>query len=313
MLQRLARSQTFCLLALFAAVASASAEDAALAPRSFATPEEAARALVDAARTGDVSGLKALFGSSGEDIVESGDPVQDANDREAFVQLVDKRLRVDRVGEDKAILDLGEDDWPFPVPLIRQPGGWVFDAKLGREEILDRRIGRNELGAIKVLEAYVQAQAEYASADRDGDRVPEYAQKLASEPGRYDGLFWETAEGEPPSPLGPLVADARAEGYHRDDAAKPIPYHGYYFRILKSQGRDAPGGAYSYMINGNMLVGFGLLAFPADYGASGVMSFIVNQSGEIYEKDLGPNTEEIAGRMTEYDPGVGWESVNQSR
>lgn len=306
MLQRLARPRALCLLAMFWVAASAGAEDA---PRSFATPEEAAKALVDAARTGDIAGLKALFGSSGKDIVESGDPVQDGNDRETFVQLVDKRLRVDRVGEDRAILDLGEDDWPFPVPLVRQPGGWVFDAELGREEILDRRIGRNELGAIKVLEACVQAQAEYASADRDGDRVPEYAQKLASEPGRYDGLFWETAEGEPTSPLGPLVADARAEGYHRDDAAKPIPYHGYYFRILKSQGRDAPGGAYSYVINGNMIVGFGLLAFPADYGASGVMSFIVNQSGEIYEKDLGPKTEEIADRMTEYDPGVGWEPV----
>ncbi len=306
MLQRLARPRALCLLAMFWVAASAGAEDA---PRSFATPEEGAKALVDAARTGDIAGLKALFGSSGKDIVESGDPVQDANDRETFVQLVDKRLRVDRVGEDKAILDLGDDDWPFPVPLIRRPGGWVFDTDLGREEILDRRIGRNELGAIKVLEAYVQAQAEYASADRDGDRVPEYAQKLASEPGRYDGLFWETAEGEPPSPLGPLVADARAEGYHRDDVAKPIPYHGYYFRILKSQGRDAPGGAYSYVINGNMLVGFGLLAFPADYGASGVMSFIVNQSGAIYEKDLGPNTGEIAGRMTEYDPGAGWEPV----
>lgn len=277
----------------------------------FATPEEAAKVLVDAARAGDAAGLAAIFGAAGEDIASSGDPVADENDRKTFVDLAGQGTRIERVGEQQAIVHLGSNDWPFPVPLVHVGDAWVFDARKGREELLDRRIGRNELSVLKVMEAYLQAQAEYASLDRDGDQVAEYARKIRSEPGQFDGLFWETAENEPASPLGPLVAEARLDGYRRINAEQPIPYHGYYYRILTRQGPGAPGGKYSYIINGNMIAGFGMLAFPADYGSSGIMSFIVNQQGTIYQKDLGPKTDQIAGKINEYNPDSSWEPVDR--
>lgn len=310
MLQLLSCLRTLLLMIAFVLARPVFAEKA-MGPRSFATPEEAAKALVDAARSADASSLRTLFGSTGSDIVDSGDSVQDTNDRQTFVELADQRLRIDRVGDGKAVLDLGDDAWPFPIPLVQRADGWVFDAQQGREEMLDRRIGRNELGVLRVMDAYLQAQAEYASADRDGDHVPEYAQKLRSEPGQRDGLFWEKEAEGTESPLGPLVADARAEGYRHGESSEPAPYHGYYFRILTGQGKQAPGGAHSYVINGNMIAGFGLLAFPAEYGSSGVMSFVLNQSGEIYQKDLGPNTSEIAGKITAYNPDVGWILVDR--
>jgi len=300
------------LLAVSALILAASAWAAeSLPPRGFSTPEEAAKVLVDAARVGDAAGLAAIFGSAGSDIVSSGDPVEDENDRKTFVDLAGGKLRIERVGEDQAVLFLGPDDWPFPIPLVRSSDTWGFDVEKGREELLDRRIGRNELNVLKVMEAYLQAQAEYASQDRDGDQVAEYAQKIRSEPGQFDGLFWETAVNEPASPLGPLVADARAEGYRAKNAEQPRPYHGYYYRILTRQGGQAPGGKYSYIINGNMIAGFALLAFPAEYGSSGIMSFIVNQQGNIYQKDLGSKTKQIAATLNEYNPDSSWTLVHQ--
>ncbi len=303
---RLMRVSTVLLMLAASAAAEASS------PRDFGTPEEAAKALVDAAGAADAAGLAALFGSDGSDIIDSGDPVDDANDRKAFVDLAAQRLEIERIGDGQAVISLGEKDWPFPIPLTRRGDRWVFDVVQGREEILDRRIGRNELHVLRVMDAYLQAQAEYASEDRDGDQVAEYARKLRSEPGKFDGLFWETAENEPASPIGPLVADARAEGYRAGNTGKPIPYHGYYYRILTRQGAAAPGGKYSYIINGNMLAGLGLLAFPAEYGASGVMTFIVNQQGKIYQRDLGAKTELIAGAITEYNPDSSWQRVDRS-
>lgn len=282
-------------------------------PRMFGTPEEAAKNLVDAARSGDKDGVTAIFGGDGADLVSSGDPVADDNDRRSFVDLADRQLRVERIDDRQAILVLGPEDWPFPIPLVRRDQAWVFDIEKGREELLDRRIGRNELAVLRVMEAYLQAQAEYASRDRDGDGLAEYAQKVRSEPGTFGGLYWQTGANEPPSPLGPLMADARAEGYHSGHAARPIPYHGYYYRILTRQGGSAPGGGYSYIINGNMIAGFALLAFPADYGASGIMTFIVSQQGKIYQKDLGAKTARIAARVNEYNPDSSWALVEGRR
>lgn len=283
-----------------------------LSPREFKTPEEAAQALIDAAGSAGSAGVAAIFGSEGSEIVSSGDPVEDENDRQAFVDLAAQQLRIERIGDEQAIISLGANDWPFPIPLARRGDRWIFDVAQGREEILDRRIGRNELSVLRVMDAYLQAQAEYASEDRDGDQVAEYAQKLRSQPGKFDGLFWETTGSEPASPIGPLVADARAEGYRAGESGQTTPYHGYYYRILTRQGSAAPGGKYSYIINGNMIAGFGLLAFPADYGASGIMTFMVNQQGKVYQKDLGPKTEQVAGAITEYNPDSGWELVDRA-
>jgi hypothetical protein len=216
--------------------------------------------------------------------------------------------RLEKDGDDKVALIFGREDWPFPIPLVRDQAGWSFDTAAGEQEILARRIGRNELGAIDVCRAYVQAQRNYASADHDGTGVMKYAQHIASTPGKRDGLYWPAVEGEPLSPFGPLVASAVAQGYSKK-ADKPTPYHGYLFRVLTAQGPHAPGGAYSYIVNGNMIAGFALVAYPVDYGNSGVMTFIVNQQGVVYQKDLGDDTGAIAAKMTLYDPDQSWEKV----
>jgi hypothetical protein len=217
-------------------------------------------------------------------------------------------MGVELIGEDKAIIHLGNTDWPFPIPIVKKGDNWLFDAEQGRQEILNRRIGRNELSAIGAIKGYVEAQFEYANADRDDDDVSEYAQKLRSEPGKFDGLFWEVEEGQPQSPLGPLIAQARAVGYKvKPWAEQPSPYHGYYYRILTRQGRNAPGGKYDYIINKNMIAGFGLVAFPAQYGSSGIMTFVVNHQGKIYQKDLGPKTGAIVEKINEYNPDSTWE------
>jgi hypothetical protein len=199
---------------------------------------------------------------------------------------------------------LGHDNWPFPIPIVKGDQGWFFDTQAGKEEILNRRIGRNELDTVAVCQGYVDAQREYASVDRELDGIIQYAQKVISDPGKRNGLYWEPAEGEAPSPAGPFVARAAAEGYKRSD--KPIPFHGYYFRILKAQGPKAAGGAYNYVINGHMVAGFALVAWPADYGASGIMTFVVNQNGIVYEKDLGSKTDKIVQKMTRYNPDETW-------
>ena len=276
--------------------------------KSFQSPDEAAKALLDAIGNDDNNQLTALFGSSEDDLLSSGDEVEDKNNRAEFASLAKEKMRLESVGEDKAILHVGNTDWPFPIPIVKVGDGWQFDAKQGRQEILNRRIGRNELNTVAAIRGYVEAQFDYANADRDDDGVSEYAQKFESEPGKFDGLYWEVEEGQPQSPLGPLIAEARAKGYKgKGESEKPTPYHGYYYRILTRQGRDAPGGKYDYIINGNMIAGFGLVAFPAQYGSSGIMTFIVNHQGKIYQKDLGPKTAKLVDKMKEYNPDSTWE------
>jgi len=287
---------------------SAQAWAEAVGPQRFSTPDEAAAALVRAAQADEAGALAGLFGAGHENLLSSGDPVEDKNNREGFAALAKEKLSLDKRGEDQATVLVGNQAWPFPIPLVKQGGGWQFDAALGEQEIINRRIGRNELRTLSAVRGYAEAQAEYAGSDRDGDGVAEYAQKFTSAPGQQDGLFWEAQAGEADSPLGPLMAEAQAQGYvFQGKPEQPTPYHGYYFRILTRQGPAAPGGQYDYVINGNMIAGFGLLAFPASYGASGVMSFIVNHQGRIYQKDLGPKT---AKAMKEYNPDSSWVPVS---
>jgi hypothetical protein len=302
------------LLALILAVASAPSATGATAataqPKTFASPEEAAKALVEAMKTGDKAALSAVFGPGSESLISSGDDVEDRFVRERFLRKYEEKNSFEKKGEDEAVLQVGKDDWPFPIPLRRKGSAWAFDAKAGKVEILNRRIGRNELNTIDVLEAYVVAQREYARKDRDGDGVYPYAQKIASTPGKKDGLFWEVKEGEEASPLGPLFARAAQEGYLRNTKSKnPAPYHGYYFRILKAQGKNATGGAYDYVVKGKMILGFALVAWPAKYGSSGIMTFLVNQEGVLHQKDLGKGTAKAAKAMKMYDPGPTWTKV----
>jgi hypothetical protein len=274
----------------------------------FGAPEAASQALVTAVRTEDHQRLKALFGESGLQDVSSGDPVANRTMRNKFIAAYDAKHSID-AKHDTATLLIGQDSWPFPIPLKRGPQGWFFDVAAGREELLDRRIGANELYTQQVMLAYVDAQNEYAESLHDDLKAHVYAQRLLSSPGKQDGLYWPTEEGRPPSPLGALIAEARAAGYRPGESAEPQPFHGYFFRILKSQGPHAPGGAYDYEVNGLMIGGFGLVAWPARWGNSGVMTFIVNQDGEIYQKDLGPRTPAIAKEMTRFDPDVTWHEV----
>jgi len=304
-------------LALVFAVASAlsppdssAAAKAKAKSKTFASPEEAVKALVNAMKTVDKAELSAIFGPGSESLISSGDDVEDKFVRERFLRKYEERNSLEKKGDDEVLLQVGRDDWPFPIPLRRKGSAWVFDTKAGKEEILNRRIGRNELNTIDVLEAYVVAQREYAKKDWDGDGVYPYAQKIASTPGKKDGLYWEAREGEEPSPLGPLSARAAKEGYTRKGkSGKPSPYNGYYFKILKAQGKHATGGAYDYVVKGNMILGFGLVAYPAKYGSSGIMTFIVNQEGVVYQKDLGKGTAKAAGAMKRYDPDPTWKKV----
>ena len=227
-----------------------------------------------------------------------------------FVQRLTEKTQLSTNSEANVTLEIGADGWPFPIPLLKQDGQWFFDTAAGKKEILARRVGRDEIGAIKVCNAYVEAQREYAGQDRLGDGVLAYAQFLRSTPGTHDGLFWPTNQpGEELSPLGPLVARARVEGYHRPAKMlndKQAPYHGYYFKILTRQGKHAPGGKYNYIINGRMIAGFALVAWPAEWGNTGVMTFVVNQQGKVYQKNLGPKTAKIARAITTYDPDDTW-------
>lgn len=290
--------------------------------RLFATPEEATKALTEAAQVKDQAVLAALFGPDYQTLL-SGDETQDNRELEHFAAAINKSATVEKTGDDKFTLTIGDDNWPFPIPIVKQGEQWRFDTKAGMEEILNRRVGENELSAIATCRAYVLAQWEYfTEGDHDNDGVAEYAQHFFSTPGQRDGLYWDTGEGEASSPMGVLVAAARAEGYPagRDrqssvakDQAAPHrhPYHGYYFRILKSQGPHAPGGKYNYVINGNMIAGYALIAYPDKWGSSGVMTFIVNQQGRVYQKNLGPDTLKVAGAIKEYDPDPSWQLVKE--
>jgi hypothetical protein len=275
--------------------------------RTFATPEEAVKAFVEALKSNDVKALEAILGPGSRDLVSSGDPVADKAVRERFLSRYGEKNRLE-VTEAKANLSLGNDDWPFAVPIVKKDGLWCFDAKAGKEEILARRIGQNELSAIQVCLAYVDAQREYVSKDRDGDGILEYAQKFGSDKGKKNGLFWMAKEGEEQSPLGPLAAVAYNQGYRRK-GENPQPFYGYYYRILTGQGKNAAGGAYDYMVKGNMIGGFALVAYPAKYASSGVMTFIVNHDGGVYQKDLGRNTEKTAQAMKRFDPDSTWKKA----
>jgi len=275
--------------------------------RTFATPEEAVKALVEALKSNDAKAVEAIFGPGSRDILLSGDPVADKAVEEKFLSRYEEKNRLE-VTEAKANLTIGNDDWPFAVPLVKKDALWRFDTKAGREEILARRIGQNELSAIQFCLAYVDAQREYVLQDRDGDGILEYAQKFASDKGKKNGLFWHTKEGEEQSPLGPIAAAAYNQGY-RKKGQNPQPFYGYYYRILTGQGKNAPGGAYGYLVKGNMIGGFALVAYPAKYGASGVMTFIVNHDGVVYQKDLGRNTEKAAHAMKVFDPDSTWKKA----
>jgi hypothetical protein len=270
--------------------------------KSFPSAEAAVKAAVAAAKANDDKELLAIFGAEAKDLISSGDPVADKQRRERFLAAYNEKNRIAQEGEHSVVM-VGKDDWPFPIPLVKKADSWVFDTAKGREEILNRRIGDNELSAIQVSLAYFDAQREYAQKDRDGDGLLEYAQKFHSDPGKKNGLYWEAKTGEEVSPLGAFAVRAAKEGYvQKAQADKPAPYHGYYYRILSAQGKDAPGGAYSYVVKGNMIGGFALVAYPAEYGNSGVMSFIINHDGKVFQKDLGKNTASIAQNMKEYNP-----------
>jgi len=282
------------------------------AQRLFASPEEARQALIKAVRAKDHTELKAIFGPVARDL-EPGDPVEQVNEFEHFARHVEEGIEAAKEGEGKVTLIIGEKKWPFPVPIVKKGENWLFDTAAGREEILNRRIGHNELLAVQVCKAYSEAQREYyGMAEPDGDQLPKYAQHMISRPGKKNGLYWPTVAGEKESPLGLLVARAKEEGYMQPRKAGesgPRPFHGYYFRILKGQGRNAPGGKFNYTINGNMVAGYALVAYPARWGVSGVMTFIINQRGRVYEKDLGPKTGEIARKMKQYNPDLTWKLV----
>jgi hypothetical protein len=282
----------------------------AIAQETFKTPDAAADALASAARSNDRAAILNVLGREGTDIASSGDPVADSAIRTKFVETYDAKHQVKMDGDAKATLIIGSDDFPFPIPLIRKGDGWQFDTAAGRQEILARRIGRNELDAIQSSLAYVDAQDEYADKDRTGAGPGVYAQRIISEAGKKDGLYWPSSAGGDESPLGELVADATKQGYRAGEGR--TPYHGYYFKILTKQGPDAHGGALDYIVNGKMIGGFALVAYPAEYRNSGVMTFIVNHEGVVFQKDLGEHTAELAERMTAFNPDSSWTKVTDT-
>jgi hypothetical protein len=278
-------------------------------PRQFGSPEEAVKALTAATTAGDRATLEVIFGPEVKDLL-SGDPKQDALEFAAFAKLVSQFSQLVQKADDRFVLNLGDQNWPFPIPLVKKDGAWFFDTAAGKDEIVNRRIGEDELVAIGVCRTYLAAQHEYAGEDRAGDGVLKYAQKLRSTPGQKDGLYWPAAPDEDPSPFGPFVAEVHAEGYGGKTAeGQPQPFHGYRFKILTAQGAGAPGGAYDYIINGNMIAGFALVAYPEHWGESGVMTFIVNQWGTVYQRNLGAQSADIAVAMTEFDPDQDWTAV----
>jgi hypothetical protein len=292
--------------AIAAAVILCLLAPAAHAQQSFKTPDEAAAQLAAAVKSGSQRDILKVLGSAGKEIVSSGDNIADGEDRERFSAAYDAKHSINLEGDKKATIVLGTDDFPFPIPLSRSKAGWEFDTAAGRLEILYRRIGRNELDAIQTCLAFVDAQNEYAEKDRTGAGAGVYAQRIVSTSGKKDGLYWPGDD----SPLGELAAQASAEGYKV--GAGPVPYHGYYFRILTQQGPNAPGGTLSYIVKGKMIGGFALLAFPAEYGNSGVMTFLVNHAGVVYQKDLGDYTMTLVKRMQWFDPDQTWKKVSKT-
>ena len=298
---------TLTITSLFCAIASF-----ASAQQAFKTPDEAASALAAAARTGDMKALVTVLGPDGRDIVSSGDEVADADTRQKFVAAYDAKHAIVMEGDNKATVIVGRDDFPLPIPLARKDGQWRFDTVAGRDEILFRRIGQNELNAVQVLLAYVDAQNEYAEKDRTGTGFNTYARRIISQPGKKDGLYWPAAQGEDESPLGAGFARATREGYRVKEGGGRTPFHGYYFKILTRQGPAAAGGAFEYVVGGDMIGGFAMVAYPAEYRNSGVVTFVVNHAGTVFQKDLGPNTAQLAERMTSFNPDQSWQKVSDT-
>jgi hypothetical protein len=298
----------FCLsfLVLYGQVVDAAQKG----PRTFASPEEAAKALFEAAKQEDAKGLSALFGPEGKDVITTGDKAADQAERKRFVKDYEEKNHLAKETEILVVLVIGKGEWPFPIPIMKAGESWHFDVKKGKQELLNRRIGRNELNAIQVCLAYADAQREYALRSQEKIGLMQYAQKFGSSQGKKDGLYWVAKEGEEPSPFGPLVAKAAGEGYaKRKPGDKPAPYLGYFYKILKKQGPNAPGGAYDYVVRGKMIGGFAMVAHPAAYGVTGIMTFIVNHEGVVYEKDQGKETGKIAGAMNQFDPDKSWKKM----
>lgn len=276
---------------------------------SYASVEEAANGLKEAARANDQAALVKVFGAAANDLA-SGDPVQDAAERKAFAEHMTAALKLAKREDGSYLIHVGAENWPFPVPVVkREDGRWVFDAEAGKKEILHRRIGRNELTTINTLNALVNAQREYAQKDRDADEVHEYARQFISDEGARNGLFWAAKTDEEQSPVSEMVAKAQAEGYQKNEAGGEGGFHGYSYRMLFKQGDNAPGGKYNYEINGNLIGGFAFLAYPTRYGSSGIMTFMVSHSGKVYQKDLGEKTAEKAKDIKEFDPDNTWTRV----
>lgn len=294
------------LLVLVAGALYATTVVAAVTQKTFATPEQATAALVQAVKAQDFPAMRAVLGNDPGDL-SSGDKVADRANMQHFIRQYEQKHALVAHGEG-LILTIGNDDFPFAFPLVKTGERWRFDTVAGKDELLARRIGANELDAIKVLGAIVDAQHEYAAADRDGDGVLAYAQRFLSSRGKHDGLFWPTKAGESPSPLGPFIANASGEGYQAKQGT-PTPYHGYYYRLLKGQGKMADAPAFDYVVHGRAIGGFAVVAYPAKYGSSGIMTFIVNQDGKVYQSDLGGNTAKKAVAMKLYAPGPGWTAV----
>jgi hypothetical protein len=296
-------------VAIVAGLALASCAPAA-ETGTFQSAEDAVKGLIDTTKAGELDDLVALFGPEGREIVSSSDPATGRRNRDVFLAAVAQRWRLeDRDATTKELI-VGNEDWPFPIPLVKSEQGWRFDAAAGKEEILARRIGRNELAVIDVCRAYVRAQRAYARTGHDGKPAGRYAQRFNSAPGKQDGLYWPSTPGQPRSPLGDLVAAASGDGYDLAARKSPEPFHGYQFRILTAQGPAARGGEMDYVTKGDMSGGFALIAWPVQYDATGVMTFIVNADGVVHEQDLGPDTAKAAAAITRYDPDSAWRPVD---
>jgi hypothetical protein len=304
-LQHASRLITACA-AVLALSCAAEAPTTTPTQRTFSTPEAAVQTLVDLVRKGDLEELLPLFGPDGEDLAASSDPTTGRHNREVFVVAAAEGWHLEPLGPDRRALVIGNENWTFPIPLVREPQGWRFDTAAGKEEVIARRIGRNELAVIEVCRTYVVAQHLYARDGHDGRRAGLYARTFRSDDGKQNGLYWPSTHGQKRSPLGDLLAEAAAD---RTESATPSPFHGYYFRILEGQGANAKGGALDYVVNGEMSRGFALVAWPAEYDVTGVMTFMVNQDGVVHERDLGEETSRAVVAITRYDPDAAWAVV----
>jgi Protein of unknown function (DUF2950) len=295
--------------ALIGGVSHAGAASRASFGEAFASKEAAVQAFIEAIHADNDAALLKILGPEAKRVVSSGDPVADKAAKSRIASAYDQMHRFVTTSDGRVFIYVGAENWPLPIPLLKRKGKWYFDTAFGKEEILARRIGKNELAAIQVCQGVVQAQQQYESQVQAGEDAKQYAQKFMSDEGKHNGLFWKAASGEAPSPLGPLIVSASAEGYHRSGTGKPTPYHGYIYRILKEQGPNAKGGAHSYLQDGKMTGGFAVLAYPAAYRSSGVMTFMAGQDGVVYQKDLGRHTDEIAPSIKAYDPDDTWQRV----